>query len=47
MRGSTPHSLITNTGTFTLFNGNPAFEYFLVVAEGAGGQRGPLGHYGL
>ncbi len=39
-------SIVSNTGTSTLFNGNPAFGYFLVVAEGAGGQRGPLGHYG-
>lgn len=39
-------SVVSQTGTSTLFNGNPAFGYFLVVAEGAGGQRGPLGHYG-
>ena len=34
------------SGPSTSFTGNPPYMYYLVVAEGAGGQRGPLGHFG-
>jgi hypothetical protein len=34
------------SGPSTSFTGNPPYRYYLVVAEGAGGQRGPLGHFG-
>jgi len=42
--GFTP---VATTGTSTTYTGSPSSVYYLVVAEGAGGQRGPLGHFGL
>jgi hypothetical protein len=41
--GFTP---VASTGLATTFTGNPPSTYYLVVAEGAGSQRGPLGHFG-